>query len=101
MVYQSRIKNAPRRTTLVLVFLCICGTNILAAADNSKAMTTGNAASSEAKPGEQTAQQRLRDGIILNNNGFHLVPASQIHGCTYRFKVACNATSFRTNRLNS
>jgi len=57
MVYKSRITNATRRTTLVLVFLCICGTDILAAADNSNAITTGNAASSEAKPGEQTAQQ--------------------------------------------
>ena len=59
MLYQSRIANATKRTTLVLVFLCICGTNILAAADNSNAITTGKAvATSEAKPGEQTAQQK-------------------------------------------
>jgi type IV pilus assembly protein PilQ len=35
MVYQSRIKNAMRRTTLVLIFLCLCGINIFAAADSS------------------------------------------------------------------
>src|SRR5256885_611088 len=59
MLYQSRITNATKRTTLVLVFLCICGPNILAAADNSNAITTGNAvATSEAKLGEQTAQQK-------------------------------------------
>jgi type IV pilus assembly protein PilQ len=59
MLYQSRITNATKRTTLVLVFLCICGTNILAAADNSNAITNGKAvATSEARPGEQTAQQK-------------------------------------------
>src|SRR3989442_370087 len=59
MLYQSRITNATKRTTLVLVFLCICGTNILAAADTSNAITTGKAvATLEAKPGEQTAQQK-------------------------------------------
>lgn len=31
MVYQSRITNAMRRTTLVLVFLCLCGINAFAA----------------------------------------------------------------------
>ena len=30
MVYQSRIKNATRRTTLVLVFLCLCGIHTFA-----------------------------------------------------------------------
>ena len=39
MVYQSRIKNATRRTTLVLVFLCLCGINAFASADNSTANT--------------------------------------------------------------
>src|SRR5882762_622888 len=59
MLYQSRITNATKRTTLVLVFLCVCGTNILAAADNANAPTTGKVvATSEAKPGEQTAQQK-------------------------------------------
>jgi type IV pilus assembly protein PilQ len=59
MLYQSRITNATKRTTLVLVFLCICGTNLLAAANNSNAIPTGKAAaSSEAKPAEQTAQQK-------------------------------------------
>ena len=59
MLYQSRITNATKRTTLVLVFLCICGTNLLAAADNSNVIPTGKAAaSSEAKPTEQTAQQK-------------------------------------------
>lgn len=40
MVYQSRITNATRRTTLVLVFLCLCGTNIFAAADVSRTSPT-------------------------------------------------------------
>ena len=39
MVYQSRIKNATRRTTLVLIFLSLCGINLFAAADNSTAKT--------------------------------------------------------------
>jgi type IV pilus assembly protein PilQ len=59
MLYQSRITNATKRTTLVLVFLCICGTNILAAADNPNPTITSKAvATSEVKPGEQTAQQK-------------------------------------------
>jgi type IV pilus assembly protein PilQ len=58
MVYQSRITNATRRTTLVLVFLCLCGTNILAASDNSKAVSTDNLASSAATLEEPTAQQK-------------------------------------------
>ena len=37
MVFQSRITNAIRRTTLVLVFMCLCGVNAFAAADNSQA----------------------------------------------------------------
>jgi len=45
MVYQSRITKAMRRTTLVLVFLCLCGINIFAAADDSKAITTGDSTS--------------------------------------------------------
>ncbi len=39
MVYQSRIKNAARRTTLVLIFLSLCGINLFAAADNSTSKT--------------------------------------------------------------
>ena len=39
MVYQFRIKNATRRTTLVLIFLSLCGINIFAAADNSTVNT--------------------------------------------------------------
>jgi type IV pilus assembly protein PilQ len=58
MVYQSRITNATRRTTLVLVFLCLCGTNILAASDNSKAVSTDNLASSAATLEEPAAQQK-------------------------------------------
>ena len=45
MVYQSRINNATRRTALVLVFLCLCGINTFAAADNSKATTPGDSTS--------------------------------------------------------
>ncbi|MGH9875062.1 MAG: type IV pilus secretin PilQ [Pyrinomonadaceae bacterium] len=45
MVYQSRIKNATRRTTLVLIFLSLCGINTFAAADNSTAKTAGDSTS--------------------------------------------------------
>jgi type IV pilus assembly protein PilQ len=59
MVYQSRIKNATRRTTLVLVFLSLCGINAFAA-DDSTAKTTGNATSVVANesnaPAAPTAQ---------------------------------------------
>jgi type IV pilus assembly protein PilQ len=54
MVYQSRITNITKRTTLVLVFLCLCGVNVFAA-ENSKAMTTGEPASVTAEP---VAQQK-------------------------------------------
>ena len=56
MVYQSRIINATKWTTLVLVFLCLCGTNSFAA-DNSKATPTGDAASVVVTPSEPVAQQ--------------------------------------------
>ena len=59
MVYQSRITKAMRRTTLVLVFLCLCGINIFAAADDSKAITTGDSTSLVASdPVVPTAQQK-------------------------------------------
>ena len=58
MLYQSRITNATKRTALVLVFMCICGTHILAAADNSNAITASHATSSDQPPGELTAQQK-------------------------------------------
>ena len=51
MVYQSRIKNATRRTTLVLVFLCLCGIHTFASADNSTANTaTETAAQQQPSP---------------------------------------------------
>jgi type IV pilus assembly protein PilQ len=52
MVYQSRIKNATKRTTLVLVFLCLCGVSIFAA-DDSKATPTADPASLTAEPPAQ------------------------------------------------
>jgi type IV pilus assembly protein PilQ len=57
MVYQSRITNAIR-TTLVLVFMCLCGTNILAAADNSMATSTADLVISAVTLEEPTAQQK-------------------------------------------
>ena len=56
MVYQSRITNATKRTTLVLVFLCLCGVNIFAA-DNSNAMTTPDSASVAVDTPAPIAQQ--------------------------------------------
>ena len=59
MVYQSRIIRATRRTTLVLVFLCLCGSNTFAAADDSKAITTGDSTSVAApEPVAPAAQQK-------------------------------------------
>ena len=59
MVYQSRIIRATRRTTLVLVFLCLCGINTFAAADDSKAITTGDSTSVAApEPVAPAAQQK-------------------------------------------
>jgi type IV pilus assembly protein PilQ len=58
MVYQSRITNATRRTTLVLVFLCLCGANIFAAADSSKEIATGNSTGVAITPNEPVAQQK-------------------------------------------
>jgi type IV pilus assembly protein PilQ len=58
MVYQSRITNATRRTTLVLVFLCLCGLNIFAAADNSKAITNGDSTSPTTMLDQPAAQQK-------------------------------------------
>jgi type IV pilus assembly protein PilQ len=55
MVYQSRITNAIRGTTLVLVFLCLCSANIFAA-DSSTEVTTGTS-TSVTTPAEPAAQQ--------------------------------------------
>jgi type IV pilus assembly protein PilQ len=46
MVYQSRIKNATRRATLVLVFLCLCGIHTFAS-DNSTANTANEPAAQQ------------------------------------------------------
>src|SRR5882762_1228199 len=57
MVYQSRITNATRRTTLVLVFLCLCGANILAAAHSSN-VAPDNLAKFAATLEDPVAQQK-------------------------------------------
>jgi type IV pilus assembly protein PilQ len=58
MVYQSRITNATKRTTLVLVLLCLCAANILAAVDSSKAIVTAGATSLTTTLDELSAQQK-------------------------------------------
>jgi type IV pilus assembly protein PilQ len=58
MVYQSRITNATRRTTLVLVFLCLCGINIFAAADNSRTRPTGESTIMAAATLDEPAAQQ-------------------------------------------
>ncbi|HEV7746742.1 MAG TPA: type IV pilus secretin PilQ [Pyrinomonadaceae bacterium] len=55
MVYQSRITNAMRRTTLVLVFLCLCGLNAFAAEYSEATMAPD---SSSVTANEPTAQQQ-------------------------------------------
>jgi type IV pilus assembly protein PilQ len=52
MVYQSRITNATRRTTLVLVFLCLFGINTFAA-DDKAAITTGDSPVITSEPAAQ------------------------------------------------
>src|SRR6185369_13233897 len=54
MVYQSRIKNATRRTALVLIFLSLCGINIFATA-NSTANATEPAAQQRPSPSPTVA----------------------------------------------
>ena len=56
MVYQSRITNATRRTALVLVFLCLCGINILAANDDSRTAPTGDSTTMAATLDQPAAQ---------------------------------------------
>jgi type IV pilus assembly protein PilQ len=55
MVYQSRITTTTRRATLVLVFLCLCGINILAAPD--KAVSNSNRVTPAVTLEEPTGQQ--------------------------------------------
>jgi type IV pilus assembly protein PilQ len=58
MVYQSRITNAIRRTTLVLIFLCLCGASIFAAANSSKEMSAATSSGATTTPNEPLAQQK-------------------------------------------
>ena len=58
MLYQSRITNATRRTTLVLAFLCLCGISSFAAPDNSKAIMNGSSTTSTAQPDEPVPAQK-------------------------------------------
>jgi type IV pilus assembly protein PilQ len=55
MVYQSRIKNATRRTTLVLIFLSLCGINIFATADSTANTATEPAAQQRPSPSPSVA----------------------------------------------
>ena len=52
MVYQSRITTT-KRTTLVLVFLCVCCVNIFAGADSSREMSAANSTSVTSTPAVQ------------------------------------------------
>jgi type IV pilus assembly protein PilQ len=58
MAYQSRTLDATRRTTLVLVFLCLCGVNIMAAGDYSGAITSGDPVAVTANANQTPAQQK-------------------------------------------
>jgi len=55
MVYQSRIKNATRRTTLVLIFLSLCGINIFATSDSKAITATEPAAQQRPSPSPSVA----------------------------------------------
>jgi type IV pilus assembly protein PilQ len=58
MVYQSRITNATRRTTLVLIFLCLCGVNVFAAADGPKDVVAAISSSVTTTADEPAAHQQ-------------------------------------------
>ncbi len=58
MVYQFRIRNATKRTTLVLVLLCLCGAKILAADSSSKAIASVSTISFITTLDELSAQQK-------------------------------------------
>jgi type IV pilus assembly protein PilQ len=58
MLYQSRINNATKRTTLVLVFMFICGAHSLAAADDAYAVTNGEADTKLVAPANAGATQQ-------------------------------------------
>jgi len=58
MVYQSRITNATRRTTLVLVFLCLCGVNVFAAGDKSTPALPNTVAGAVTPLDEPVVQQK-------------------------------------------
>ncbi|MFN2516511.1 MAG: type IV pilus secretin PilQ [Pyrinomonadaceae bacterium] len=58
MLYQSRIRHTTKRTTLVLVFMCLCGTHILAAADNSNRRLAVSSPRLAATSGELVSQQK-------------------------------------------
>jgi len=53
MVYQPRISNATRRTTLVLVFLCLFGINTFAADDNGGSTTGVSTSVATTAPAQQ------------------------------------------------
>ncbi len=55
MVYQSRIKNATRRTALVLIFLSLCGINIFATANSTTNTATEPAAQQGPSPSPTVA----------------------------------------------
>src|ERR1041385_4359583 len=58
MVHQSRLKTATKRTTLVLVFLCLCGANIFAASETAETAVTAVAAVPAAAPVADGAVQQ-------------------------------------------
>lgn len=57
MLHQSLITNAIKRTTLVLVFM-FCGANLLVAAEDSNAISTGDVPAVVAKADEPVPQQK-------------------------------------------
>ena len=57
MVYQSRLTRATRRTTLVLIFLCLCGSNLFAQAQTAPAIPAP-VTNSATDVAESVAQQK-------------------------------------------
>ena len=58
MVYQSRLTRATRRTTLVLIFLCLCGSNLFAQTQTASANPTSASTNSTTEVAESVAQQK-------------------------------------------
>jgi type IV pilus assembly protein PilQ len=72
MLYQSRITNVTKRTTLVLVLMFVCGANAFSAVDNNSSVTTAGfstAANQQPVP-DATPMPQAQQGRSYGQPGF-------------------------------